>query len=313
MHKLLAGLISTHELLGSARALAVAVGLATHLRTRVDRLLARGLSVWHDFINQEVGGAAEALARCMRACVHTSPRHSSQVGGTSEALADLARVTGNSSWLQLAAMFERPCFVGPLALGDGAAAIEKVHANTHLPQLLGVMARFELTGEQALRTAAEAFWTEIARHHTFATGSSTTGEVWLRAGSLGDAVVHQKPENYWAHDQAETCVAHNSMRVSRRLLQVHEELETSAPPSPRFPRRPSPSLTFSRAGCCSGRAGPRRCAAARSARSRTRSTTSARSTMRCSARSAAPTRGRCSTCSRSARASRRRASLRRRR
>ncbi len=194
MHKLLAGLISTHELLGSGTALRVALRLAAHLRMRVDRLLARGLSVWHDFINQEVGGMSEALA-------------------------DLARVTSNSSWLQLAALFERPCFVGPLALGDGAGAIERVHANTHLPQLLGAMARYEATGDDALRAAAEAFWDELSKHHLFATGGSTTGEVWLRAGLLGDAVVHQRKENYWAHDQAETCVAHNSMRVSRRLLQ----------------------------------------------------------------------------------------------
>ena len=194
MHKLLAGLISTHELLGSKTALRVALRLGAHLRTRVERLLARGLSVWHDFINQEVGGMSEALA-------------------------DLARVTRNSSWLQLAALFERPCFVGPLALGDGAGAIERVHANTHLPQLLGAMARYEATGDDALRMAAEVFWDELSKHHLFATGGSTTGEVWLRAGLQGDAVAHQRKDNYWAHDQAETCVAHNSMRVSRRLLQ----------------------------------------------------------------------------------------------
>ena len=194
MHKLLAGLITTSELLHSEPAIRVAVRLAEHLRTRVHRLLAKGLDVWHDFINQEVGGMSEALA-------------------------DLARVTGNSTWLQLAGMFERPCFVGPLARGAPADAIERVHANTHLPQLLGAMARYEATGEAALRAAAENFWAELSSKHTFATGSSTTGEVWLRAGQLGDAVSHQRKENYWAHDQAETCVAHNSMRVSRRLLQ----------------------------------------------------------------------------------------------
>ena len=56
MHKLLTGLITTYELLGSRGALEVATRLASHLRTRVERLLAKGLSVWHDFINQEVGG-----------------------------------------------------------------------------------------------------------------------------------------------------------------------------------------------------------------------------------------------------------------
>ena len=111
----------------------------------------------------------------------------------SEALADLARLTGDASWLRTAAMFERPCFVRrdapeicakmragmcaptrrralvrPLMLAGrlgarafsrpggiaetnpevpadaavaAAGAIEKVHANAHLPQLLGMMAR----------------------------------------------------------------------------------------------------------------------------------------------------------------------------
>lgn len=194
MHKLIVGLLSTYELLGSARALRVAERLARHIRTRVDRLIRRGLTVWFDFINQEVGGMSEALA-------------------------DLGRLTGNSSWLQLAAMFERPCFVGALARGGAADAIERVHANTHLPQLLGAMARYENTGEEALRAAAENFWSELAAQHLFVTGSSTTGEVWLRAGELGNAVAPQGRNNYWAHDQAETCVAHNSMRISRRLLQ----------------------------------------------------------------------------------------------
>ena len=140
----------------------------------------------------------------------------------SEALSDLARASGNSTWLQLAAMFERPCFIGPLARGEPESvkgAIERVHANAHLPQLLGTMARYEATGDESLRVAAESFWSEVRDAHTFATGGSTTGEVWLRAGMLGDAVKHQHKDNYWAHDQAETCVAHNSMRVVRRLLQ----------------------------------------------------------------------------------------------
>ena len=141
MHKLLAGLITTSELLHSEPAIRVAVRLAEHLRTRVHRLLAKGLDVWHDFINQEVGGMSEALA-------------------------DLARVTGNSTWLQLAGMFERPCFVGPLGTRAPADAIERVHANTHLPQLLGAMARYEATGEAALRAAAENFWAELSSKHS---------------------------------------------------------------------------------------------------------------------------------------------------
>lgn len=243
MHKLLAGLITTHELLGSAAALQVAVRLAMHLRARVHRVLAKGVDVWYGLLAHTVQCHASLCIECLfvwlcalpacvlawlRVCEHVfiDPvllcRYdfiNQEVGGTSEALADLARVTGNSSWLQLAAMFERPCFTHSLARGGVADAIEKMHANTHLPQLLGTMARYEATGEQPLRAAAENFWTALQDGHMFATGGSTTGEVWLRAGALGDAVAPQRAGNYWAHDQAETCVAHNSMRVSRRLLQ----------------------------------------------------------------------------------------------
>ena len=203
MHKLLAGLLSLHELWGHAPALQVAVRLATHLLGRVHAMLRDGgLERWRVFVNQEVGG-------------------------TSEALVDLATATGDSQWLQLAALFERPCFVRPLAYAgmaraEGAtpsAALAGMHANTHLPQILGTMARYEATGEAPLRAAAEQFWRELHTGHQFVTGGSTTGEVWLEPQRLGDAVTHQHRTNYWAHDQHETCVSHNSMRVSRRLLQ----------------------------------------------------------------------------------------------
>ena len=96
MHKLLAGLLDYHRLweMGSARgrrALSVAVGLAQHLRGRVLTVLGRGMHTWRTFINQEVGGMSEALT-------------------------DLAVITGNATWVQLAALFERPCFIRPLAL-----------------------------------------------------------------------------------------------------------------------------------------------------------------------------------------------------
>ncbi|KAL1520575.1 hypothetical protein AB1Y20_022151 [Prymnesium parvum] len=202
MHKLLAGLLDVHRLLGDRTALEVCVSLATHLRARAFKILSLGAERWYTFINQEVGGMSEVLA-------------------------DLAVSTGNASWLQLGALFERPCFIGPLALAAGsgeakapaAEAIERMHANAHLPQLLGAMARYEVSGDGALRHAAENFFAELRRGHTFVTGGSTSGEVWLLANRLADPVMAQHADNYWSHDHAETCVAHNSMRVSRRLMQ----------------------------------------------------------------------------------------------
>ena len=99
-----------------------------------------------------------------------------------------------------------------------ASAIERMHGNTHLPQILGAMARYEATGDTSLRGAAEAFWRELSSSHQFATGGSTVSETWRGALTLGDSVSQVGRASFGAHDVHETCVSHNSMRVSRRLL-----------------------------------------------------------------------------------------------
>ena len=99
-----------------------------------------------------------------------------------------------------------------------ALALERMHGNTHLPQVLGAMARYEATGQSSLRGAAEVFWEELSRGHLYATGGSTISETWRGANTLGDAVSQHGVKSFGAHDVHETCVSHNSMRVSRRLL-----------------------------------------------------------------------------------------------
>ena len=200
MHKLLVGLLEAHSLLGLRLALTVALKLSEHLRGRVEKMLASGGEQrWEEFINQEVGGMSEALTQ-------------------------LAVATKDPSWVQLAKRFERPCFVGPLALvgastkRGAAQAIEKMHANTHLPEILGAAARYEATGEPAAARAAMSFFDELNASHTFATGGSTSGETWLGARQLGGPVAQQHAENYWSHDHHETCVSHNSMRTSRSIM-----------------------------------------------------------------------------------------------
>ena len=165
-------LARSHSLLGLRLALTVALKLSEHLRGRVEKMLASGGEQrWEEFINQEVGGMSEALTQL---AVATSS------------------LRGSSSRKR----FERPCFVGPLALvgastkRGAAQAIEKMHANTHLPEILGAAARYEATGEPAAARAAMSFFDELNASHTFATGGSTSGETWLGARQLDLAQQH---------------------------------------------------------------------------------------------------------------------------
>ena len=170
MHKLLVGLLEAHSLLGlRARADGGAEALSAPARTRREDARLWRRARWQEFINQEVGGMSEALTQ-------------------------LAVATKDPSWVSLAKRFERPCFVGPLALvgastkRGAAQAIEKMHANTHLPEILGAAARYEATGEPAAARAAMSFFDELNASHTFATGGSTSGETWLGARQLGGPV-----------------------------------------------------------------------------------------------------------------------------
>ena len=89
-----------------------------------------------------------------------------------------------------------------------------MHANTHLPQLLGAMARFEATGDVALRGAAEAFWAELSSGHQFVTGGSTASETWKPSQTLGDYVSQHGQTSFGAHDVHETCVSARPANLS---------------------------------------------------------------------------------------------------
>ena len=94
VHKLLAGLLAMHEALGraAAGALPLVLGMADYLwRRAAAARLAYGTAAWREGLNYEVGALSETYAQ-------------------------LAALTSNASWLRAAALFDRACFTGPLAL-----------------------------------------------------------------------------------------------------------------------------------------------------------------------------------------------------
>lgn len=94
VHKLLAGLLQMHEAIGraAAGALPLVLGMADYLwRRAAAARLARGAAAWRESLNYEVGALLETYAQ-------------------------LAALTSNASWLRAAALFDRACFTGPLAL-----------------------------------------------------------------------------------------------------------------------------------------------------------------------------------------------------
>lgn len=94
--------------------------------------------------------------------------------------------TGETRWAACAALFVKPNWFNPLAVGTDVLAGR--HANTHLAQVLGFAARFEATGHMPSAAAVANFFTSITANHSFSTGGSNWWEGWGNPASLGTAI-----------------------------------------------------------------------------------------------------------------------------
>ena len=86
----------------------------------------------------------------------------------------------------------------PLACGDDS--LNNNHANTHLPEVVGVARGWEVTQNATLANIAANFHSILSEHYSYATGGSNVNEHWSSPDQLGDAVAtsfnaDEEPQN----------------------------------------------------------------------------------------------------------------------
>src|SRR5208337_3137264 len=126
-HKIMAGLLDMYIHCGNDQALAVAEGMAGW--------------VWH----WQESISDEHMQRILQ----------TEFGGMNEVLGNLSAVTGKQQYLALAARFEKTMFLDPLA--EHRDELKGIHANTHIPQVIGAARRYELTSEPRYHDIASYF------------------------------------------------------------------------------------------------------------------------------------------------------------
>jgi len=179
-HKIMAGLLDSYLLMGNRQALDMVKGMANWTRAwanpLTDAQLQKTLNVEH--------------------------------GGMTEVLYNLAAATGDQSYLELGHRFDHERILGPLA--DARDELTNVHGNTNVPKIIGATRRYELTGEPRSHDLALYFWDEVTRKRSYATGGSTSGEVWMgEPGHLAQTLGEYTQE---------TCVTYNMLKLTRHLF-----------------------------------------------------------------------------------------------
>jgi len=179
-HKIMAGLLDMYLLAGNSDALQVA----------------KGMGQWaQDFMGSF---STEQRQRMLR----------TEYGGMNEVLANLAAVTKEERYIDAAHLFEQPGFLDPLA--GRRDELQGLHANTHVPKIIGAACMYEVTGDRRYRAIAEYFLEEVLTARNYAFGNTSFDEFWKTppdqlAGTL-------------AWKNAECCVAYNLMKLERHVF-----------------------------------------------------------------------------------------------
>ncbi|MDA1361818.1 glycoside hydrolase family 127 protein [Glycomyces luteolus] len=182
-HKLMAGLLDAHELTGSKQALPIATAMGHWVHHRLSRLAPeRRQKMWSLYIAGEFGGMNETLAR----------------------LAVAARVP---LFLETASFFDQEHVLEAGAAGTDI--LTDMHANQHLPQLIGYVDEYEQTGEPRYLQAAQGIWDQIVPGRMYAHGGTGESELWGPPDTVAGDVGHRN---------AETCAAYNLLKLARRLF-----------------------------------------------------------------------------------------------
>jgi hypothetical protein len=179
-HKIMAGLLDMYVLAGNSDALQIAEGMAQ----------------WAgDFFT---GIGAEQRQRMLR----------TEYGGMNEVLVNLAALTKKGRYLETARLFEQPGFLDPLA--GRRDELQGLHANTHVPKIIGAARMYEVTGDRRYRQIAGYFLEEVLTARSYVIGNTSLDEHWRTPpgkleGTLG-----------WTN--AECCVAYNLMKLERLIF-----------------------------------------------------------------------------------------------
>jgi DUF1680 family protein len=131
-----------------------------------------------------------------------------EYGGMNEVLVNLAAVTKNERYLDAALLFEQPGFLDPLA--GRRDEMQGLHANTHVPKIIGAARMYEVTGDRRYREISEYFLAEVLAARNYVIGNTSLDEHWTSSPNQLNGTL--------AWTNAECCVAYNLMKLQRHVF-----------------------------------------------------------------------------------------------
>lgn len=134
----------------------------------------------------------------------------SEHGGLNETFADVAAITGNMKYVQLARKFSHNTVLTPLLRHEDK--LTGMHANTQIPKVLGFKRVADVAADQRWDDAAAYFWNNVVEQRSIAFGGNSVSEHFNPT--------HDFSKMLHSVEGPETCNTYNMLRLTKMLYQT---------------------------------------------------------------------------------------------
>ncbi|HLS96759.1 MAG TPA: glycoside hydrolase family 127 protein [Sphingobacterium sp.] len=187
IHKTYAGLRDAYVLTGDERAKAMLIRMAEWAETLVKQL-------------------SDAQLQDMLRSEH---------GGLNEVFADVAAITQNPAYLQLARRFSHQAILEPLI--QQTDKLTGLHANTQIPKILGFKRIADLAEDTVWAEASRFFWNNVVRQRSISIGGNSVSEHFNPVDDFSK-MIH-------SIEGPETCNTYNMLRLTKMLYQTDPQTD----------------------------------------------------------------------------------------
>ncbi|WP_437921045.1 beta-L-arabinofuranosidase domain-containing protein [Sphingobacterium sp. LRF_L2] len=134
----------------------------------------------------------------------------SEHGGLNETFADVAEITQNPVYLELAKKFSQRSILTPLLHHEDK--LTGMHANTQIPKVLGFKRVADIAKDNGWADAASYFWDNVVEKRSIAFGGNSVSEHFNPINDFSK-MVHSV-------EGPETCNTYNMLRLTKMLYQT---------------------------------------------------------------------------------------------
>lgn len=183
LDKIMSGLYDCFEIAGIEKAKDILELMADWVYERLSRLSKEQLDkMWSMYIAGEYGGMLGIMVK-------------------------IYRISGSKEHLKAARLFDNEKLFYPMS--ENCDTLEDLHANQHIPQIIGAMDMYETTGETYYWNIGKNFWEIVTKGHIYCIGGLGETEMIHRAGTTC---------SYLTEKAAESCASYNMLRLTGELF-----------------------------------------------------------------------------------------------